>query len=135
MNLSPETQTILGLIISGAFYDQVKIATALSFDLAKETLAKHLPLKKDELDAIEAEILSLDSEVYSSVEEFQKHINENETIQMILKNLEEREPKKVKEIVNSFQKNDTTSFDLTLGNNVKITDSFNENENCEIKIR
>ena len=135
MNLSPETQTLLGLIISGAFYDQVKIATALSFDLAKETLAKHLPLKKDELDAIEAEILSLDSEVYSSVEEFQKHINENETIQMILKNLEEREPKKVKEIVNSFQKNDTTSFDLTLGNNVKITDSFNENENCEIKIR
>jgi len=135
MNLSPEVQTALNLIIGGAFYDQVKIASALSFNIAKETLAKYLPLKKDEIDTIEAEILSLDSKVYSSAEELQKYINENETIQIILKNLEEREPKKVKEIVNSFKKNNTTSFDLTLGDNVKIADSFNENENCEIKIR
>lgn len=135
MNLSPEVQTALNLIISGAFYDQVKIASALSFNIAKETLTKHLPLKKDEIDTIEAEILSCDNKIYNSEEEFQKYINENKTIQTILKNLEEREPKKVKEIVNSFQKNNTTSFDLTLGNNMKITDSFNENENCEIKIK
>ena len=134
MNLSPEAHTILGLIISGAFYDQVKIATILSYNLAKESLSSYLPLNEDEIGIIEAEIISCDK-VYNSKEEFQKYINENKIIQKVIQNMEKREPIKVKEIVNSFKKNDTTNFDLSLGENVKITDSFNENKNCEINIR
>lgn len=135
MNLPPEAHAILGLIISGAFYDNIKIATTLSYGLAKESLSKYLPFKENELDIIEAEIISCDDKISNSKEDLEKYINENKTIQKIIQDIGKREPLKVKKIVNSFKKNDTTSFDLELGDNVKITDSFNENENCEINIR
>ena len=133
--MESEFSTIANLILSGLFYDQVKVATVTSYDLVKSSLSKKLPLQDKELDIIETEIVAMDKESYTSVESLSELIGQNETIQNILKQLEKREPEKSKEVVNSFKNNKKTEFDLNLSDLNTLKSSFNNNEDCEIKIK
>ena len=133
--MESEFLTIANLILSGLFYDQVKVATVTSYDLVKSSLSKKLPLQDKELDIIETEIVAMDKESYTSVESLSELIGQNETIQNILKQLEKREPEKSKEVVNSFKSNKKTEFDLDLSSVDTVKSSFNNNEDCEINIK
>jgi len=135
MTMPSEFLTVANLILSGIFYDQVKVATVTSYELVKLSLSKKLPLRDEELDIIETEIVSMDKELYSSEESLSQLIGQNETIQNILKQLEKREPKKSKEVVNSFKHNKKTKFDLDLSSVDTVKSSFNNNEDSEIKIK
>jgi Asp-tRNA(Asn)/Glu-tRNA(Gln) amidotransferase C subunit len=135
MEMTAEFLNVANMILSGIFYDQVKIATVSSYELAKLSLSKKLPLKDEELDIIETEIVSMDKELYSSEESLAKLIAQSETIQNILKQLEKREPEKSKEMVNSFKHNKKMKFDLDLSSVDTVKSSFNNNEDCEIKIK
>ena len=135
MNLSPETQIILSWMIGGAFWDQIKIASSSAYHLAKETLANNLPLNQDELDLIEAEIVSCDEASFESFETLQNYITDNNTIQEVLVGMEQREPAKLKEIVNSFKNNKNTKMDLELGDSLKVQSAFNNNSDSEINIK
>jgi len=133
--MESEFLTIANLLLGGLFYDQVKVATVTSYDLVKSSLSKKLPLQDKELDIIETEIVAMDKESYTSVESLSELIGQNETIQNILKQLEKREPEKSKEVVNSFKNNKKTEFDLNLSDLNTLKSSFNNNEDCEIKIK
>ena len=133
--MESEFLTIANLILSGVFYDQVKVATVTSYDLVKLSLSKKLSLEEKELDIIETEIVSMDKELYSSEESLSQLIAQNEIIQNILKQLEKREPEKSKEVLNSFKHNKKMKFDLDLSSVDTVKSSFNNNEDCEIKIK
>jgi len=135
MNIQAEFLTVANLILSGVFYDQIKVATVTSYDLVKLSLSKKLPLQEKELDIIETEIVAMDKELYSSEESLSTLISQNKTIQNILKQLEKREPEKSKEVVNSFKHNKKTKFDLDLSTVDTVKSSFNNNDDCEIKIK
>ena len=133
--MQSEFLTVADLILSGLFYDQVKISTVTSYDLVKLSLSKKLALEKKELDIIETEIVSIDKKSYGAEEKLVALISENEVIQNILKELEKREPEKSKEVVNSFKHNKRTGFELDLSGIDTVKSSFNNNEDCEIKIK
>jgi hypothetical protein len=135
MPMTADFLNVANMILGGIFYDQVKIATVTSYELVKLSLSQKLPLKDEELDIIETEIVSIDKELYSSEESLSELIGQNETIQNILKQLEKREPEKSKEVVNSFKRNKKTDFDLDLSDVDTVKSSFNNNEDCEIKIK
>lgn len=135
VTIPPEFVNIASWIAGGIFYDQIKIATMISYDSAKSSLAKLLPLNEKELDVIEAEIISCDKEIYKSQELLYECISKNNVIRSIFAELESREPKKSREIVNSFKKNENSVFDLTLGDSDVIKSSFNNNQDSEIIIR
>ena len=107
----------------------------ITYDSAKSSLAKLLPLNEKELDIIEAEIISCDKKSYESQKSLYEYIYQNNIIQNIFKDIEKREPEKSKEIVNSFKNNKTTKFNLELNSNDIIKSSFNQNEGCEFTIK
>ena len=127
-----EFLTVANLILSGIFYDQVKVATITSYDLIKLKWQEQLPLSNDDADIIETELVS---EEYESQEALVEVIQSNEKIQEILKALVKREPEKSKEVVNSFKHNKKTKFDLDLSSVDTVKSSFNNNEDSEIKIK
>lgn len=127
--MQSEFLTVANLILSGLFYDQVKVATVSSYDLIKSSF------QEKELDIIETEILAMDKELYSSEESLSMLISKNEVIQNILKELEKRAPEKNKELINSFKHNKKTKFDLDLSGIDTVKSSFNNNEDSEIKIK
>ena len=133
--MQSEFLTVANLILSGLFYDQVKISTVTSYDLVKLSLSKKLALEKKELDIIETEIVSIDKKSYGAEEKLVALISENEVIQNILKELEKRAPEKNKELINSFKHNKKTKFDLDLSGIDTVKSSFNNNEDSEIKIK
>ena len=127
MTITQEFVNIASWIAGGIFYDQIKIATMITYDSAKNSLAKLLPLNDKELNIIEAEIISCDKEIYKSQELLYAYISQNNIIQNIFTELESREPEKSREIVNSFKKNENSIFDLTLGDSDVVKSSFNNN--------
>jgi len=130
-----EFQTVAGWLIGGLFYDEIKVATSISYGKVKSLLSKELPLKEDELDIIEAEIVTCEEKHLDSKELFYEYISHNQTIQEVLKSLEKREPQKSKEIVNAFKNNKKTKFNLDLENVDAVKSSFNGNDDCEINIK
>lgn len=127
--------TVANLILSGLFYDQIKIAGLTSYELVKSSLAKQLPLKKEELELIETEIVSIDKSLYDSEAMLNQLIIQNNNIQNTLKQVEMREPQKSKEVVNSFKHNKNTKFDLDLSNVDTVKSSFNNNQDAEINVK
>lgn len=123
---------VLGYIVGGIYYDAVKTTTVSSFMTIKEKVKKYFSLDEKEVSLIEKEIEKVDKNI--TLEEFRNYIITNEQISEILKNLQTREPQKTKEIIDSFKNNKDTKFDLLFGDNYLIKNSFNENQNCEIKI-
>lgn len=125
-------EAVLGYIVGGIYYDAVKTTTVSSFTAIKEKINKFFSLDENEIFVIEREIEKVDKDI--TLEEFRTYITSNEQISEILKNLQNREPQKTKEIIESFKDNKDTKFDLLFGDNYLIKNSFNENQNCEIKI-
>lgn len=125
-------EAVLGYMVGGIYYDAVKSTTVSSFVAIKEKVKKYFPLDENEIFAIEREIEKADKNI--TLEEFRNYITSNEQIIEILKKLQNREPQKTKEIIDSFKNNKDTKFDLLFGDNYLIKNSFNENQNCEIKI-
>jgi hypothetical protein len=123
---------VLGYMVGGIYYDAVKTTTVSSFIAIKEKVKKYFSLDENEVSLIEKEIEKADKNI--TLEEFRNYIIANEQISEILKNLQTREPQKTKEIIDSFKNNKDTKFDLLFGDNYLIKNSFNENQNCEIKI-
>jgi hypothetical protein len=133
MNMSLlSNEVVLGYIVGGIYYDAVKTTTVSSFMAIKEKVKKYFSLDENEVSLIEKEIEKIDKNI--TIEEFRNYITSNEQISEILKNLQTREPQKTKEIIDSFKNNKDTKFDLLFGDNYLIENSFNENQNCEIKI-
>ena len=130
-----EFQTVAGWVIGGLFYDEIKVATSISYGKVKSLLSKELPLKDDELDIIEAEIVACEEKHLDSKELFYEYIAQNQTIQEVLKSLEKREPQKSKEIVNAFKNNKKTKFNLDLESVDVVKSSFNGNDDCEMNIK
>ena len=130
-----EFQTVAGWVIGGLFYDEIKVATSISYGKVKSLLSKELALKDDELDIIEAEIVACEEKHLDSKELFYEYIAQNKTIQEVLKSLEKREPQKSKEIVNAFKNNKKTKFNLDLESVDAVKSSFNGNDDCEINIK
>lgn len=126
------SQAILGYVVGGIYYDVVKTTTVSSFIAIKEKVKKYFSLDENEISLIEKEIEKVDKNI--TLEEFRNYIIANEQISEILKNLQTRESQKTKEIIESFKNNKDTKFDLLFGDNYLIENSFNENQNCEIKI-
>lgn len=126
------SQAILGYVVGGIYYDVVKTTTVSSFIAIKEKVKKYFSLDENEISLIEKEIEKADKNI--TLEEFRNYIIANEQISEILKKLQTREPQKTKEIIESFKNNKDTKFDLLFGDNYLIKNSFNENQNCEIKI-
>ena len=125
-------EAVLGYMVGGIYYDAVKTTTVSSFMAIKEKVKKYFSLDENEVFLIEKEIEKIDKNI--TIEEFRNYITSNEQISEILKNLQTREPQKTKEIIDSFKNNKDTKFDLLFGDNYLIKNSFNENQNCEIKI-
>jgi hypothetical protein len=125
-------EAVLGYMVGGIYYDAVKTTTVSSFMAIKEKVKKYFSLDENEVSLIEKEIEKVDKNI--TLEEFRNYITTNEQISEILKNLQNREPQKTKEIIESFKNNKDTKFDLLFGDNYLIENSFNENQNCEIKI-
>jgi hypothetical protein len=125
-------EAVLGYIVGGIYYDAVKTTTVSSFATIKEKVKKYFSLDENEISLIENEIEKVDKNI--TLEEFRNYIASNEQISEILKNLQNREPQKTKEIIESFKNNKDTKFDLLFGDDYLIKNSFNENQNCEIKI-
>ena len=125
-------EAVLGYIVGGIYYDAVKTTSVSGFMAIKEKVKKYFPLDENEIFAIEREIEKADKNI--TLEEFRNYITSNEQIIEILKKLQNREPQKTKEIIDSFKNNKDTKFDLLFGDNYLIENSFNENQNCEIKI-
>jgi len=130
-----EFLTVANLILSGMFYDQIKVVGSTSYELTKNHLLSKLPIGEKELDVIETEIIAMDKNSYNSEETLNKLISENQNIQNILKELVEKEPAKTKEVVNSFKHNKKTKLDLDLSSVDTVKSSFNNNEDCDIKIK
>lgn len=125
-------EAVLGYIVGGMYYDAVKTTTVSSFITIKEKVKKFFSLDENEVSLIEKEVEKVDKNI--TLEEFRNYIIANEQISEILKNLQTRESQKTKEIIESFKNNKDTKFDLLFGDNYLIENSFNENQNCEIKI-
>lgn len=125
-------EAVLGYMVGGIYYDAVKTTTVSSVMAIKEKVKKYFSLNENEVSLIEKEIEKVDKNI--TLEEFRSYITANEQISEILKNLQTREPQKTKEIIDSFKNNKDTKFDLLFGDNYLIENSFNENQNCEIKI-
>lgn len=125
-------EAVLGYIVGGIYYDAVKNTTVSSFITIKEKVKKYFSLDENEVSLIEKEVEKVDKNI--TLEEFRNYIIANEQISEILKNLQTRESQKTKEIIESFKNNKDTKFDLLFGDNYLIENSFNENQNCEIKI-
>ena len=125
-------EAVLGYMVGGIYYDAVKSTTVSSFVAIKEKVKKYFSLDENEVSLIEKEVEKVDKNI--NLEEFRNYIIANEQISEILKNLQTREPQKTKEIIESFKNNKDTKFDLLFGDNYLIKNSFNENQNCEIKI-
>ncbi|MPL73579.1 hypothetical protein SDC9_19384 [bioreactor metagenome] len=125
-------EAVLGYIVGGIYYDAVKTTTVSSFITIKEKVKKYFSLDENEVSLIEKEVEKVDKNI--TLEEFRNYIIANEQISEILKNLQTRESQKTKEIIESFKNNKDTKFDLLFGDNYLIENSFNENQNCEIKI-
>ncbi|MFW2586001.1 hypothetical protein [Aliarcobacter butzleri] len=125
-------EAVLGYMVGGIYYDAVKSTTVSSFVAIKEKVKKYFSLDENEVSLIEKEVEKVDKNI--TFEEFRNYIIANEQISEILKNLQTREPQKTKEIIESFKNNKDTKFDLLFGDNYLIKNSFNENQNCEIKI-
>lgn len=125
-------EAVLGYIVGGIYYDAVKTTTVSSFITMKEKVKKYFSLDENEVSLIEKEVEKVDKNI--TLEEFRNYIIANEQISEILKNLQTRESQKTKEIIESFKNNKDTKFDLLFGDNYLIENSFNENQNCEIKI-
>lgn len=125
-------EAVLGYMVGGIYYDAVKTTTVSSVMAIKEKVKKYFSLDENEVSLIEKEIEKVDKNI--TLEEFRNYISSNEQISEILKNLQNREPQKTKEIIESFKDNKDTKFDLLFGDNYLIKNSFNENQNCEIKI-
>lgn len=125
-------EAVLGYMVGGMYYDAVKTTTVSSFTVIKEKINKFFSLKENEIFVIEREIDKVDKDI--TLEEFRNYIIDNKEIIKILKNLQNREPQKTKDIIESFKNNKDTKIDLLFGDNYLIKNSFNENQNCEIKI-
>lgn len=125
-------EAVLGYMVGGIYYDAVKTTAVSNFIAIKEKVKKYFSLDENEVSLIEKEIEKVDKNI--TIEEFRNYIISNEQISVILKNLQTREPQKTKEIIESFKNNKDTKFDLLFGDNYLIKNSFNENQNCEIKI-
>jgi len=125
-------EAVLGYMVGGIYYDAVKTTTVSSFIVIKEKVKKYFSLDENEVSLIEKEIEKVDKNI--TIEEFRNYITSNEQISEVLRNLQNREPQKTKEIIESFKNNKDTKFDLLFGDNYLIKNSFNENQNCEIKI-
>lgn len=125
-------EAVLGYMVGGIYYDAVKTTTVSSFMAIKEKVKKYFSLDENEVSLIEKEIEKVDKNI--TIEEFRSYITDNIKISEILKNLQTREPQETKEIIESFKNNKDTKFDLLFGDNYLIKNSFNENQNCEIKI-
>lgn len=125
-------EAVLGYMVGGIYYDAVKTTTVSSFMAIKEKVKKYFSLDENEVSLIEKEIEKIDKNI--TLEEFRNYITSNEQISEILKKFQTREPQKTKEIIDSFKNNKDTKFDLLFGDNYLIKNSFNENQNCEIKI-
>lgn len=123
---------VLGYIVGGIYYDSIKVMAISSYTNIREKVRKYLSLDENEICVIEQEIEKIDKNI--TLEEFRSYITTNTQINKILKNLQTREPQKTKEIIESFKNNKDTKFDLLFGDNYLIKNSFNENQNCEIKI-
>lgn len=123
---------VLGYMVGGIYYDAVKTTAVSNFIAIKEKVKKYFSLDENEVSLIEKEIEKADKNI--TLEEFRNYIIANEQISEILKNLQTREPQKTKEIIDSFKNNKDTKFDLLFGDNYLIKNSFNGNQNCEIKI-
>lgn len=125
-------EAVLGYMVGGIYYDAVKTTTVSSVMAIKEKVKKYFSLDENEVSLIEKEIEKADKNI--TIEEFRNYITSNEQISEVLRNLQNREPQKTKEIIESFKNNKDTKFDLLFGDNYLIKNSFNENQNCEIKI-
>ena len=125
-------EAVLGYMVGGIYYDAVKTTAVSNFMAIKEKVKKYFSLDENEVSLIEKEIEKANKNI--TLEEFRNYIIANEQISEILKNLQTREPQKTKEIIESFKNNKDTKFDLLFGDNYLIENSFNENQNCEIKI-
>jgi hypothetical protein len=125
-------EAVLGYMVGGIYYDAVKTTAISNFMAIKEKVKKYFSLDENEVSLIEKEIEKVDKNI--TIEEFRSYITSNEQISEILKNLQTREPQKTKEIIDSFKNNKDTKFDLLFSDNYLIKNSFNENQNCEIKI-
>lgn len=125
-------EAVLSYMVGGIYYDAVKTTTVSSFMAIKEKVKKYFSLDENEISLIEKEIEKVDKNI--TIEEFRNYITSNEQISEVLRNLQNREPQKTKEIIESFKNNKDTKFDLLFGDNYLIKNSFNENQNCEIKI-
>jgi hypothetical protein len=125
-------EAVLGYVVGGIYYDAVKITAVSNFMAIKEKVRKYFSLDENEISVIEKEIEKVDKNI--TLEEFRNYITSNEQISEILKNLQNREPQKTKEIIESFKNNKDTEFELLFGDNYLIKNSFNENQNCKIKI-
>jgi hypothetical protein len=127
------TQDILTLIISGACYDSIKTTGILGLEYAKDKLKKVIPFLDDEIETINNEIQMVSCDI--SENELKEYILKNQVIQKILVDFEKREPKATKKIIESFNKNKDTEFNLSLDKEYVIKNSFNDNQNCKINIR
>jgi hypothetical protein len=125
-------EAVLGYMVGGIYYDAVKTTAVSNFIAIKEKVKKYFSLDENEISLIEKEIEKVDKNI--TLEEFRNYITSNEQISEVLRNLQNREPQKTKEIIDSFKNNKDTKFDLLFGDNYLIENSFNENQNCEIKI-
>lgn len=126
-------EAVLGYMVGGIYYDAVKTTTVSSFMAIKEKVKKYFFLDENEISLIEKEIEKVDKNI--TIEEFRDYITSNEQISEVLRNLQIREAKKTKEIIDSFKNNQDLEIDLLLGNNYLIKSSFNGNTNCKINIR
>lgn len=126
-------EAVLGYMVGGIYYDAVKTTTISSFMAIKEKVKKYFSLDENEVSLIEKEIEKVDKNI--TLEEFRNYIKSNEQISEVLRNLQNREPQKMKEIIDSFKNNEDLEIDLILGNNYLIKSSFNGNKNSKFKIR
>lgn len=127
------TQDILALIISGACYDSIKTTGILGLEYAKDKLKKVIPFLDNEIETINNEIKMVSCNI--SENELKEYILKNQVIQKILVGIEKREPESIKKIIESFQNNKDTEFNLSLDKEVIVKKSFNDNQNCKINIR
>ena len=57
-----------------------------------KTALSKLPFKQNEIEVIEAEIIEIDNSLFSNKEKFLEYINDNKSINEIMKTISTREP-------------------------------------------